>query len=232
MDALQVLRDAGLTVELVEGDRLSLAPKAKVTDDLREIARESKTEILTMLRQSQEPPPVPEIANETENTEPPASPYPWPEILGPGPWREIAAPSWAPEDLTGWRRWFAGPNGELRSTTSAQGLENGRQTRNVDAECWKQDPRPDLAGDSALWAQLLALAYDYDGHRAYGLFGALHGLRCMGAGLVVIGGKAKLVHGEMSQMDYDADRTTYLLQHQTALIELLSRLDVAEEKAA
>jgi len=41
----------------------------------------------------------------------------WPAILGPGPWHEISAPDWAPEDLTGWRRWFAGPTNEVRSVT-------------------------------------------------------------------------------------------------------------------
>ncbi len=96
----------------------------------------------------------------------------------------------------------------------------------------KADPRPELTGDSDLWARLLALAYDLDGDLQGGLFGALHGLRCMGAGLVLNGGKAKLVHGEMTREEYSVDRETYLQQHRAALIGLLRRLDVAEEEAA
>ncbi len=95
------------------------------------------------------------------------------------------------------------------------------------------DPRPDLATDSALWAQLLALAYDLDpALPPYGLFGALYDMRCMGAGLVVVNGRCKLVHGEMLKADYDADRARYLVEHKAALVELLARLDMAEEKAA
>jgi hypothetical protein len=39
-----------------------------------------------------------------------------------------------------------------------------------------KDPRPDLVDDSELWAALLELA----GYRSGELFGALHGMRCMG----------------------------------------------------
>ena len=88
------------------------------------------------------------------------------------------------------------------------------------------DPRPDLATDSDLWARLLAMAYDHDGDLPGGLFGALHGLRSLGAGLVVNGGRAKLIAGEMTRAEYEGDRTTYLLQHKAPLVELLRRLDV------
>lgn len=108
MNALETLQGAGLTVELLEGDRLRLSPKAALTEALRELAQAHKAEILALLREA----PV-AIAADVE----PGSPYLWPAILGPGPWREIPAPADAPEDLTGWRRWFAGPHGELRSVT-------------------------------------------------------------------------------------------------------------------
>lgn len=209
MDALQILQGAGVTVELVDGDRLRLSPRAALTDELREIAREHKAELLARLRQA------PEIGGEVE-----ASPYPWPAILGPGPWREIPAPGWAPEDLTGWRRWFTGPNGAMMSTTAARG--------------WREDPRPELADDSALWVELLGLAYDVDGDRSDGLFGALHGLRCLGAGLAVGNGRVKLVHGEMDPGEYDGDREHYLVPHTARLVELLGQMQVTamEEQAA
>lgn len=102
----------------------------------------------------------------------------------------------------------------------------------MDAYDWTADPRPDLATDSALWARLLALAYAHDGDLPGGLFGALHGMRCMGAGLLLVNGRCKLVHGEMVKADYDADRARYLVEHKAALVELLARLDELEEKAA
>jgi len=41
-----------------------------------------------------------------------------------------------------------------------------------------EDPRPDLAEDSARWSRLLSMAYDLDGDDPAGLYGALNGLRC------------------------------------------------------
>ncbi len=45
----------------------------------------------------------------------------------------------------------------------------------------RADPRPDLAEDTALWAELLAGAYRQDGQDPYGVFGALQGARICGA---------------------------------------------------
>jgi len=82
-----------------DGDSLRYdGPDGAMTVEDLEGLRANKEAILEMLRPS-------------------PSPYPWPAILGPGPWQEIPAPDWAPEDLTGWRRWYEGPNGEIRSVT-------------------------------------------------------------------------------------------------------------------
>jgi len=49
-----------------------------------------------------------------------------------------------------------------------------------------EDPRPDLADDSAAWAQLLRLAWlEPDADEPAGCYGALHFIRCGGAGLDV-----------------------------------------------
>jgi hypothetical protein len=84
-----------------DGDSLRYdGPDGAMTVEDLEGLRANKEAILEMLRPS-------------------PSPYPWPAILGPGPWREIPEPDDVEhyEDLTGWRRWYEGPNGELRSVT-------------------------------------------------------------------------------------------------------------------
>jgi hypothetical protein len=86
------------------------------------------------------------------------------------------------------------------------------------------DPRPDLAGDSARWARLLALAYDRDGQDPRGLFGALHGLRCCGAGLAATDDGARLVPGELAAEEYAAEREEWLVAHAAALTALLRAL--------
>jgi len=81
------------------------------------------------------------------------------------------------------------------------------------------DPRPDLGEDSALWACLLAWAYDEHPD----LWGALHGFRCWGRRLVRRNGRVELTPGE-DDPDYEADRETYLMPHAGALVGLLARL--------
>jgi hypothetical protein len=98
VDALLTLRDARMRVELCAGGALIVSPRA-LASEWSGFIRENKAEIVALLQQEQAPV------------------YPWPAILGAGPWTEIPAPEWAPEDLTGWRRWFEGPNGEIHSVT-------------------------------------------------------------------------------------------------------------------
>jgi hypothetical protein len=86
------------------------------------------------------------------------------------------------------------------------------------------DPRPDLVADSPLWQRLLGLAYDRDGADPRGLFGSLHGLRCLGAGLVAEEGRARLVPGELSAEEYAAEREEWLVPHAAALTALLRAL--------
>ena len=90
------------------------------------------------------------------------------------------------------------------------------------AERWTADPRPDLAGDSALWRRLLGLAYGCDFHDPRGLFGALHGLRCCGAALAASPGGLRLVPGELPPDEYAALRADYLVPHAPALRALLA----------
>jgi hypothetical protein len=94
---------------------------------------------------------------------------------------------------------------------------------NAGRDRWIADPRPDLAGDSALWQRLLSLAYERDGEEPAGLFGALHGLRCCGAALATQGGRVRLSAGELGD-EYRALRRAYLLPHTAALRALLQAL--------
>ena len=236
MDALAQVQAAGLTAFILADGRLGVTPAESITPELREVIKAHKAEILARLRE-----PLAEIAGEVEPSAPSAEPpIPAPveaaSELAPTSadcWPALCfyghIPRWQRPD-GGWVCAVCHPpvNGEM-----VVGLADDPHAPPPDlTEEPGWDPRPDLAADSELWARLLAMAYDHDGELAGGLFGALHGLRCMGAGLVLIGGKAKLVHGEMTREEYNVDRETYLQQHRAALIGLLRRLDVAEEKAA
>lgn len=49
MNALAILRDAGLTLEVLDGDRLRVTPAALLTPALRAVVAEHKAEILAEL---------------------------------------------------------------------------------------------------------------------------------------------------------------------------------------
>lgn len=89
-------------------------------------------------------------------------------------------------------------------------------------ERYTADPRPDL-GDSARWRELLTAAYTHDGHDQGGLFGALHGLRCLGASLREGTGGLRLFPGELAADEYRALREVYLVPHRAALVNLLAQ---------
>ncbi len=103
-DPLRTLWNAGLKVKLLPDGGIAACPRALVGEWI-EFIRENRDEIASLLEREQ------------EFDEAALSVPPWPAILGPGLWRETRAPPWAPEDLTGWRRWFEGPNGEICSVT-------------------------------------------------------------------------------------------------------------------
>ena len=84
------------------------------------------------------------------------------------------------------------------------------------------DPRPDIADDSALWVRLLPVAYGLDGARAGGAFGVLHGLRCMGARLAVIGGQARLFRGDIPEGEYEQYKREYLAPNHETVQRLLT----------
>jgi len=110
-DSLQTLRDASMRVELRPGG-LVVYPRP-LAEEWAGFIRENKPEIVSLLQQEGDCPPAQVLARDRERE----SPAPWPAILREGPWYEIPAPDDAPEDLTGWRRWFRGPNNELCSVT-------------------------------------------------------------------------------------------------------------------
>ncbi len=110
-------------------------------------------------------------------------------------------------------------------SAAGEGQVTPGELPDANRERWTADPRPDLAADSQLWRDLLALAYERDGHVPDGLFGALHGLRCCGAGLVAIDSQIHLVAGEMGS-EYSSHRERYLLPHKDTLIPLLRKLAV------
>lgn len=98
---------------------------------------------------------------------------------------------------------------------------------------WTTGPRPDLVEDSSLWARLLSLAYSIDGGDPYGMFQALHCLRCEGARLQVAQDTAVLDPGEWAPEEYVDVWGQYLAPHSGELTRLLCELaTVATSKAA
>ena len=223
------LRARGVVLT-AEGDSLRYdGPDGAITTEDLEGLRANKAAILALLREA----PV-AISAEAEAISPPtparveAAPTSadcWPALCFYG-----HIPRWQRPD-GGWVCAVCHPpvNGEL-----VVGLAGDPQAALVElTEGPGWDPRPELTEDSTLWARLLALAYEVDGTAPDGMYGALDGMRCMGAGLGVVGGKLKLTAGAMDPEEYGQDCTKYLMPHRTALAELLRRLDApAEEKAA
>ena len=102
---------------------------------------------------------------------------------------------------------------------------------------YADDPRPDITDDHALWNDLLTRAEAIDGRSPDGLFGALHGLRCLGARLVPVPtGGVRLERGEIPEeakaiedgkivdRGYKGLRKKWLLPHAEALMKLLSEV--------
>lgn len=74
------------------------------------------------------------------------------------------------------------------------------------------DPRSDLTADHAKWAAVLPLAHGLSAE----LFDVLHGLRCLGAGIV----QGKLGCGEMTPAEYSGYRAL-LVPHGAMVAEVL-----------
>ena len=87
------------------------------------------------------------------------------------------------------------------------------------------DPRPELGDDSHRWEKLLTLAYALpEETMENSLYGALLGLRCMGAKILPINGGLMITHGEMDPDSYRRDRETYLMPHKADLARLMGEL--------
>jgi Toprim-like len=85
------------------------------------------------------------------------------------------------------------------------------------------DPRDDLPPDTALWTQLLTRAHAIDGSEPEGAFGALSGLRALGAGLQSMPNGVRLVPGDLGD-EYGEIRETWLLPHADLLKLLLGAM--------
>jgi hypothetical protein len=86
------------------------------------------------------------------------------------------------------------------------------------------DPRPELTADSDTWAKLLSLAYELDESDMDGAYGALLGIRCLGAQIGQVGGKWAIQHGEIAESEYQAIRQKYLLPNSDKIMDLIRRL--------
>jgi hypothetical protein len=86
------------------------------------------------------------------------------------------------------------------------------------------DPRPELTADSNIWVKLLSLAYDLDESDMDGAYGALLGIRCLGAQIGQISGKWAIQRGEIAESEYAAIRRKYLLPNSDKIMDLIRRL--------
>jgi hypothetical protein len=87
----------------------------------------------------------------------------------------------------------------------------------------RDDPRPDLAGDSEMWARLLRGAAEIDFDDPNGLFGALYGIRCCGATLEATARGWRIVRPEdMGTWEWEDLREQWLMPHRAALTALLA----------
>jgi hypothetical protein len=96
------------------------------------------------------------------------------------------------------------------------------------SECLLQpvDPRPDLRRDSEWWTSLLMLAYIPGPADPQGVFGVLHGLRCLGASLARSNRQLRISHGEIPEAEYADLRRDWLVPQGTTISQLLSVLDL------
>ncbi|NLT74671.1 MAG: hypothetical protein GXX94_10865 [Chloroflexi bacterium] len=89
-----------------------------------------------------------------------------------------------------------------------------------------EDPRSDLADDSARWSALLTAAHaDPEDPECWGV---LHGLRCLGARLEVAGNGLRITPGEIAPDEYAALRERYLVPIAARVTRLL-RVDSAPD---
>lgn len=86
------------------------------------------------------------------------------------------------------------------------------------------DPRPELTADSDTWAKLLTLAYALDESDMDGAYGALLGIRCLGAQIARNGAGWAIQRGEIPEAEYQAIRAKYLLPVRDRITGLLGRL--------
>ena len=94
---------------------------------------------------------------------------------------------------------------------------------NQGVDWWQFDPRPDIADDHELWSKLLMNARALYGNDPHGLYGALHGLRCLGACLTLQGDVLRLSGGDIGA-EYPKLRETWLVPHAEQLRRLLKDL--------
>jgi hypothetical protein len=87
-----------------------------------------------------------------------------------------------------------------------------------------EDPRPDLAEDSARWTALLSAAYELDGEDPTGTWAALHVVRCLGAAIAIQRGKWRIEPGDYEPGEWAADRARYLAPRTATIKRLLAAM--------
>lgn len=97
------------------------------------------------------------------------------------------------------------------------------------------DPRPDLDAaqhDAVWWSVLLALALEVHGaDDPRGVYGALHGSRCLGAGLArTSGGALRIVPGAIPPAEWRDIRGEWLVPHRISVAELLVAVASAAQR--
>ena len=98
--------------------------------------------------------------------------------------------------------------------------EHGLEEKNVSADDWKYDPRPDLKDDHKYWAAVLRLAEKMNDEIYY----VLAGVRCMGNRLEIVGNFLRLVDGgECGPAEYKEMREQHLKPHADQIVEIFKK---------
>jgi hypothetical protein len=90
---------------------------------------------------------------------------------------------------------------------------------------WQMDCRPDLAEDSELWHHLLMAAKAIERGHPHSVYGALSGIRALGARLEMANGRLRIVRGEIDAAEYADIRERWLKPYREQIGRLLGIMD-------
>lgn len=90
---------------------------------------------------------------------------------------------------------------------------------------WQMDCRPDLVEDSEMWHHLLMTAKAIERDHPESVYGALDGMRALGARLTWRDGKLQIERGVIPEAEYKELREQKMKPHHEQIIRLLNIME-------